>query len=89
MSNNEFDLAQAALIITQAIFNKQKTVEIKGEIFPIITLGRTGLHSVTAGGYQFIEQNPRKNSKWAKMAREGHQILWVFKRTQVYREVLE
>ena len=86
MSNDEFDLAQAALIITQAIFNKQKTVEIKGEIFPIITLGRTGLHSVTAGGYQFIEQNPRKDSKWAKMAREGHQILWVFKGRSISRK---
>ncbi len=29
------------------------------------------------GGY-WIEQNPAKRSRWAKLAREGHAIAWEF-----------
>jgi len=30
-------------------------------------------------GYSFLEQNPRKSSHLAKLAREGHLIMWVMK----------
>ena len=30
-------------------------------------------------GYSFLEQNPRKSSHWAKMARQGSLIMWVMK----------
>lgn len=29
------------------------------------------------GDLRFIEQNPDKPSTYAKMAREGHQVMWV------------
>jgi hypothetical protein len=30
-------------------------------------------------GYSYLEQNPDSGSNWAKMAREGTQIMWVMK----------
>jgi hypothetical protein len=44
-------------------------------------LGQTKLRTFTAsdGGF-WLEQNPAKRSKWAKLAREGHQIAWEFER---------
>ncbi len=31
------------------------------------------------GGTVLIEQNPSKRSRWAQMARQGHQIAWLMK----------
>ena len=42
-------------------------------------LGRSGLQTFTDEHNHFwIEQNPAKASKWAKLAREGHEIAWEF-----------
>lgn len=30
-----------------------------------------------SGGAVLIEQNPKKNSKWAQLANEGHRVAWV------------
>ncbi len=44
--------------------------------------GRTGhanLRSFTEkSGNFWLEQNPAKHSKWAKLARKGHDIAWEF-----------
>jgi hypothetical protein len=29
-------------------------------------------------GHFWLEQNPDKNSKWAKLARSGHEVAWEF-----------
>jgi hypothetical protein len=29
-------------------------------------------------GHLWIEQNPQKRSKWAKLARAGHEVAWEF-----------
>jgi hypothetical protein len=40
-------------------------------------LGHTRLRTFTdADGNFWLEQNPAKGSKWAKLAREGHTIAW-------------
>ena len=40
-------------------------------------LGHSGLRSFTdAEGHFWLEQNPAKASKWAKLAREGHEVSW-------------
>jgi len=31
-----------------------------------------------AEGHLWLEQNPAKASKWAKLARQGHQLAWEF-----------
>ena len=44
--------------------------------------GRTGqdrLRSFSDGqGHFWIAQNPAKRSKWAKLARDGHDVAWEF-----------
>ena len=40
-------------------------------------LGHTKLRSFTdADGNFWLEENPAKQSKWAKLAHEGHAIAW-------------
>jgi hypothetical protein len=42
-------------------------------------LGRSGLRSMTdEEGHFWLEQNPAKASKWAKLARKGHDVAWEF-----------
>ena len=42
-------------------------------------LGRSGLRSFTDDeGHFWLQQNPAKASKWAKLARQGHDIAWEF-----------
>ena len=42
-------------------------------------LGHTNLRSFTDKDHHFwLEQNPAKNSKWAKLARQGHEMAWEF-----------
>ena len=40
-------------------------------------LGRSGPRSFAdTEGHLWLEQNPAKDSKWAKLAREGHEVAW-------------
>ena len=42
-------------------------------------LGHSRLRSFTDGeGHFWLEQNASKASKWAKLAREGHEVAWEF-----------
>ena len=42
-------------------------------------LGHSKLRTFTDEHHHFwLEQNPDKASKWAKLAREGHEIAWEF-----------
>jgi hypothetical protein len=42
-------------------------------------LGHTSLRSFTDEHDHFwLEQNAAKNSKWAKLARKGHEMAWEF-----------
>ena len=42
-------------------------------------LGHSGLRSFTdSEGHLWVEQNAVKTSKWAKLARQGHEIAWEF-----------
>ena len=41
-------------------------------------LGTTSLRSFTDKDHFWLEQNPAKNSKWAKLARKGHEMAWEF-----------
>lgn len=44
-------------------------------------IGRTSLRSFTDDeGHFWLEQNPNKRSKWAKLAREEHDVAWEFER---------
>jgi hypothetical protein len=42
-------------------------------------LGRSRLRTFTdEHGHFWIEQNSAKDSKWARLAREGHEVAWEF-----------
>ena len=42
-------------------------------------LGHSGLRTFTdEHGNFWLEQNPAKDSKWAKLARKGHAMAWEF-----------
>jgi hypothetical protein len=44
-------------------------------------LGSSKLRTFTdEQGHFWLEQNPAKRSKWAKLAHEGHQVAWEFER---------
>lgn len=47
----------------------------KGTKFPLRKI--SGLRRFDIGNLLIIEQNPRKKTKWASMARKGHKILWI------------
>lgn len=44
-------------------------------------LGRSGLRSYTDDEAPlWLEQNAAKASKWAKLARQGHEVAWEFEK---------
>lgn len=54
-------------------------VEIGSKRLPVRRTSRQGLRTVnfTMEGHQYaaIEQNPRKPSRWGRLARDGHQVV--------------
>jgi len=70
-------LEGVANTVFAAIFDGSDSVEIDGNVYPIRQTSKSKVRLVERGGYTYIEQNPHKDSKWAKLAQEGHQIMWV------------
>ncbi|MHA2143525.1 MAG: hypothetical protein ACXADC_17770 [Candidatus Thorarchaeota archaeon] len=70
-------LEGVAIAVFNAIFDGSDTVEIDDNVYPIKQTSKSKVKLVERGGYTYIEQNPHKDSKWAKLAQEGHQIMWV------------
>ena len=85
----ESNLKEYALKITNAIFSNQSDVELEGNSYPIEKFKSSRLRYVDLYGYRFVEQNPKKTSKWAQMAQEGKKILWVFRGRSYYARVVE
>jgi hypothetical protein len=73
------NLREKALTAYNGIFNNLETIEIDGYAFHMDYTSRAGLRLFNIEGYSYLEQNPETGSRWAKMAREGHQIMWVLK----------
>ena len=71
------DLKTIALKVYDAFFHDHDSVEIDGDDYRIWKTSRAHLRYVQIERYNFIEKNPNKASRWAKMTQEGHQILWV------------
>lgn len=70
------NLEGAAKKAFEAIFSDDKMVEY-GDKQRTIKHSARGLRFVVIGRYTFLEQNPKKNSVWGKLARDGHKILWI------------
>jgi hypothetical protein len=72
-------LEEVAIRIYDAIFKGGDTIEIESESYTVSRTRRTRLRSLEIGDLFFVEQNPRKFTKEAEEARQGHQIMWVFR----------
>lgn len=87
------DLERACLLAFIAIFNDEHFVMIDEKHRLIKRLAGNGLRYVDLqldeGKFRILEQNPRKQSKWARMARTGHKILWVFKGGHYYARMVD
>jgi hypothetical protein len=63
----------------QALVEKKESVEFDGETYPVRQTAKSKLKQVD---FRFedrelrgLEQNPNTKSRWAKMAREGKQVM--------------
>ncbi|GEM_PF-1506250 len=84
-----FDLKEAALKAFEAIFSGHESVNIGGKDYSVERTSSSGLRYVRIGKYSFLEQNPNKSSRWAKLANEGHKILWVLEGQIYLAQVLD
>ena len=73
------NLREKALTAYDGIFNNSETIEIDGFTYHLDHTSRAGLRLFKIEGYSYLEQNPETGSNWAKMTRDGHQIMWVMK----------
>lgn len=74
------ELKQTALAMFIKLFNGAP--EIK-------RFSKSNLRYLEEGAHRFVEQNPNKPSKYAKMAKEGHKVMWVINyRTDKYVAVV-
>jgi hypothetical protein len=72
-------MREKALKACEAIFGNQESVIIDETEYHIERTPRANLRFFDIEGYSFLEQNPKKSSHWAKLAREGSLIMWVMK----------
>jgi len=72
-------MREKALKAYEAIFSNQESILIDGVEYPLERTPRASLRFFDVEGYSFLEQNPRKSSHWAKLARQGSMIMWVMK----------
>ena len=83
------EIPEIALIVAEELFKDQKSIAIGKDIYEIKILSKTGLHAADIGDCRFIEQNQAKSSQWARMAREGSKIVWVFRKGKYYARVVD
>jgi len=72
------EVERRARAVYEAVFEGVGEAEIGGEPHKLRTT-KSGLHYLDLDGLRYIEQNPDKDSASAKLAREGHNILWVIR----------
>jgi hypothetical protein len=81
------NLREKALAAYEGIFNDLETIKIDGNTYHMDYTSRKGLRLFKMEGYSYLEQNPDTGSNWAKMARDGHQIMWVLNGRQYLAQV--
>lgn len=83
------NMRATALRVYDAIFSNQPTLVLEGTTYFMDRTPRSKLRLYTIKGYTFLEQNPRKSSHWAKLAREGHRIMWIMRGRRYLGQVRE
>ena len=72
-------LREKAVKAYEGIFSNKESIEVDGIPYSMERTSRSKLRLFRIEGYSFLEQNPHTRSKWAKMAQQGHLIMWVMK----------
>lgn len=77
-------LEEALLSIwRQVLVDRVKNVVIDGHSFPVVQTSRSRLRQVDftfqEDGFRGLEQNPATNSRWARLAREGQNVMQFLK----------
>jgi hypothetical protein len=83
-SNKENDTpsAEAILAACEKLFGDDQRV--------VSSFNHSGLrHVKLGGGAILVEQNPKKQSQWAKLARSGHQIAWVMRDGEYLARIID
>jgi hypothetical protein len=88
------DLEVALLSVwQQALLDKKKSVELDGETY---TIRQTATSKLKQVEFRFgdrelrgLEQNPETKSRWAKMAREGGQVMQFLERGKYVAVVVD
>jgi hypothetical protein len=77
----------------QSLIDKKKTVELDGETYPVRQTAKSKLKQVD---FRFedrelrgLEQNPNTKSRWAKLAREGGQVMQFLERGKYIAVVVD
>ena len=83
-------LESRALGVYNAMFQTHdSSVDIEGVTYPFEKTSASKIKYVKIGGYTFIEQNPKKASRWGEMAQKGHKIMWVCKGPAFLYQVMD
>lgn len=56
-------------------------LELNGQFYPIRKNSQNGCRYLHYNGYCFMEQNKKKSTRWAEMARNGERIVWAIPQT--------
>ncbi len=84
------DLEEVSKIVFEHLFLNKKNLTIHDGDYEIERLGSRRLRSVKIEGLLFLEQNPHKrDSEWAKKARQGQKIMWVLKGRRYVAQVVD
>ena len=77
----------------QTLIDKKKTVELDGETYPVRQTAKSKLRQVDfrfeARDLRGLEQNPSTKSRWAKLAREGGQVMQFLERGKYVAVVVD
>jgi hypothetical protein len=77
----------------QALIDKKKTVDLDGETYPICQTSKSKVKQID---FRFedrqlrgLEQNPNTKSRWAKLARDGKQVMQFLERGKYIAVVVD
>jgi hypothetical protein len=77
----------------QSLIDKKKTVEVDGETCPVRQTAKSKLKQLDFcfedRELRGLEQNPNTKSRWAKMAREGGQVMQFLERGKYVAVVVD
>jgi hypothetical protein len=81
-------LKNIAQDVAKQLFNSP-SISFKGITYKVVKTKSSRLRNVTIEDITFMEQNQRKKSKWAQMAKEGHEIIWIFKNNSYIGRIVD